>query len=243
MPAAHTIEFGRHAFARGENDLAGADFHDAGPGADIDAKLAQHFGRRRCETFRQRRQDPRRRLDQLDLDVLVEIDAVEIVGGKIAHRFMQFGGQFDAGRPGADDGTVQLAGTQRLVLGIGAQTGIDHAAVEARRLIDGVERDSVLARRPACRNHSIGCRLRSPKCRSRGRAAGSRSGRLRPRSARHESAVWRDRDRSSRRCDSDNGGAAHERSTRANRFRCPSIPTPLRAEAVSRHGCATCPAA
>ena len=96
----------------------------------------QHVGDRGGELFRQRRQDARRRFDQIDPDVHLGIDAVEIVRDDVAHRFVQLGGKLDAGGAGADDGDVQLARPQRLVLRIGAQAGVDHAAVEARRLID-----------------------------------------------------------------------------------------------------------
>src|SRR5580704_8086031 len=49
-----------------------------------------------------------------------------------------------SGGAGADDGDVQLPRPQRLILCIGAQAGVDHAAVEARRLIERVERDGIV---------------------------------------------------------------------------------------------------
>lgn len=86
----------------------------------------------------------------------VKVDAVEIVGHEIAHRFVQFRRQFDAGRAGADDRAMQLSGLERLVLLVGAQAGIDHAAVETRRLIERVERDGIFldARRAEIVGHA-----------------------------------------------------------------------------------------
>ena len=48
----------------------------------------------------------------------VEVGVVEIVGGEIAHRFAQLGGELDA--DGVDNRTVQMPRPQRLVLRVGA---------------------------------------------------------------------------------------------------------------------------
>ena len=136
-------QLGRHDLAAVENDLTGAHFHDAPSSADIDAEPAQHICGGGCETLRQSREDSRRRFDQLDLDLHVEADAVKIVGHEVAHRFVQFRRQFDAGGAGTDDRHMQLTGLERLILRVGAQAGVDHAAVEAGGLIERIKRDGV----------------------------------------------------------------------------------------------------
>ena len=57
---------------------------------------------------------------------------------------MQLGRELGAGGAGADDRDVELAGAHRLVLGVGAQAGIDQAAVEAGGLVGRVQGDRVL---------------------------------------------------------------------------------------------------
>ncbi len=86
----------------------------------------------------------------------VEVDAVEIIGREVAHRFVQFGGQFDPGGAGADDGAMQLTRPQRLVLRVGAQAGVDHAPVESRGLVERIERDGMIgdARRAEIIGHA-----------------------------------------------------------------------------------------
>jgi hypothetical protein len=80
----------------------------------------------------------------------VEIDAVEAEGGELAHRSVQLGGEPDAGGAGADDDAMELARPQRRGLRIGAQAGIDHAPVEARRLAPRCRGRWRARRRPGC---------------------------------------------------------------------------------------------
>ena len=70
-------------------------------------------------------------LDQGDLDVLLGVDPVEAVGDHAARGAVQLGRQLGAGGAGADDRDVELARPHRLGLGVGAQAGVDQAAVEA----------------------------------------------------------------------------------------------------------------
>ena len=56
---------------------------------------------------------------------------------------MQFGGQFGAGRAGADDRDVELAGAHRSVLRLRAQAGIDQAPVEALGLRRRLQRHRI----------------------------------------------------------------------------------------------------
>ena len=95
------------------------------------------------QPLRQRRQDARRGLDQVDLDVLVGIDAVEAIGHQLARRLVQLGGQLGSRRAGADDRHLQLLGPQRLALRVRADAGVDEARVEALRLLGRLERNGV----------------------------------------------------------------------------------------------------
>ena len=80
-------------------------------------------------------------LDQDDPDVLRRVDPVHAEGDDLPRRAVQFGGQFGAGGAGTDDGHVQLAGADRLLLGVGAQAGIHQATVEALGLLGRLQRD------------------------------------------------------------------------------------------------------
>ena len=91
----------------------------------------------------QRGQDARRRLDQVDLDVLVRVDAVEAVGHELARGLVQLGGELGAGRARADDRHLQLLGPQRLGLRMRADAGIDEPGVKARRLIGRLQGNGV----------------------------------------------------------------------------------------------------
>ena len=77
-------------------------------------------------------------------DVLVGVDAVETVGDQLARRLVQLGRQLHAGGAGADDRDLQLLGPQRLGLGVGADAGVDQAAVEARGIARRLQRDGVV---------------------------------------------------------------------------------------------------
>ena len=83
------------------------------------------------------RQDARGGLDQGDAEVAVGVDAVEAEGDDLAGGAVQLGRELGAGGAGADDGDLELAGADRLGLGLGAQDGVDQAAVEAGRLRRG----------------------------------------------------------------------------------------------------------
>ena len=74
---------------------------------------------------------------------LLGIDAVEAEGDDLARGAVQLGGELGPGGAGADDRDMKLAGPHRLCLGIGADAGIDQAAVEAHRLLRRVERHGI----------------------------------------------------------------------------------------------------
>ena len=76
---------------------------------------------------------------------MLRIDLVETVSDDLARGVMQLGGELSAGGAGADDRNVQLAGLDRRVLMLGAQAGVDHALVEAGRLLRRLQRHCVLA--------------------------------------------------------------------------------------------------
>ena len=83
-------------------------------------RLASRLAGGLRQPLRQRRQDARSGLDQVDLDVLVGVDAVEAVGHQLARGLVQLGRQLRSRRAGADDRHVELAGPQRTRLRVGA---------------------------------------------------------------------------------------------------------------------------
>ena len=112
-PAAQTTSSAGRTAAVGEPHAVGQHLGDLGAGVHLDAELAQQLRGGLGQALRQRRQHAVGGLDQVDLDVLVGIDAVEAVGHDLARRAVQLGGQLDAGGAGADDRHVQLLGPQR----------------------------------------------------------------------------------------------------------------------------------
>ena len=111
---------------------------------DLDAHAVEQAVRRLGDPFRQARQDAVGGLDQHDADIAIGIDAVEPVGDHFARRAVQLGCQFGAGRAGADDGDVKLAGAHRARLRLRAHAGIHQPAIEARRLHRGLQRHGML---------------------------------------------------------------------------------------------------
>ena len=91
-------------------------------------------------------QNARRALDQDDADVLVRIDLIEAVGDHLARALIELGGQFRASRAGADDGDMQLAGLNRLALGLGPEARVDQPMVKSHRLFRGLERNGEFRR-------------------------------------------------------------------------------------------------
>ena len=59
---------------------------------------------------------------------------------------MELGRKLGAGRAGADDRDMQLAGADRPALGLGAQAGVDQAMVEPHRLLRGLQRNGEFRR-------------------------------------------------------------------------------------------------
>ena len=100
------------------------------------------------------------------------IDLVEAVGHHLAHALVEFGGELGAGRAGADDGDMQLAGLDRFALRLGPQAGVDQAMVKPHRLFRGFERNREFRR--AGRAEIIGHAADRDDKRVIGNAAGSR---------------------------------------------------------------------
>ena len=109
-------ELGGDEFAVRQRYAVRAHRGDARAGAHIDAHFGQDRKGRNRDPLGQPRQNPVRPLDQDDADVSVRIDLVEAVGHHLARALIELGGEFGAGRAGADDRDVQLAGVDRLAL-------------------------------------------------------------------------------------------------------------------------------
>ncbi|EEF24120.1 conserved hypothetical protein, partial [Ricinus communis] len=144
----HGDRGGEHA-AIGRDDFVLAHFGDGGVGADLDAhraQLAHGQVRRLCI---QRRQHLRAALDDADVHLVRRFQSRQAVVGQRVDRVAQVGGQFDAGRAGADDDDVQQgrAGVRAGVAApsrLGAQA--EEALAEGFRALDAVERQAVFLR-------------------------------------------------------------------------------------------------
>ena len=68
------------------------------------------------------------------MNISQRIDMIQAVSQDGANCAVQFGGKFRSGGASTDDGNVQSTRPDRFGLSIGAQTGVDQAAVEALRL-------------------------------------------------------------------------------------------------------------
>ena len=134
-PAAHTTSSAGMIAPLASRTPFGQHLGDGRSRMHAHLEPCEQLCRRLRQPLGQLRQDARRGLDQVDLDVPVRIDAVEPVGDELARGLVQLGRQLRARRAGADDGDLQLLGPQRLGLGIGADAGVDQAAVEARGLL------------------------------------------------------------------------------------------------------------
>ena len=137
-------QLGRNVRAVGEPDAVLQHLRHRRSRMHAHLEPVEQPGRRLRQPLGQLRQDARRGLDQVDLDVHVGIDAVEPVGDELARGLVQLGRQLRPRRAGADDGDLQLLRPQRLLLHVGADAGVDQAGVEARGLVGGLERDGVL---------------------------------------------------------------------------------------------------
>ena len=120
-------------------DAVGGDLHHPRIRPHDDAELSEEPLRRGREPLRQCRNDAVGRLDERDLDVFLGIDLVEPEGDDAAHGAVKLRRQLGAGRAGADDRDMELPRPHRLCLSVRPQAGVDEPAVEALRLIGGVE--------------------------------------------------------------------------------------------------------
>ena len=66
----------------------------------------------------------------MQLDIALGVDGVQAEGHHFARGAIQLRHQLHAGRTGTDHCQLQLRRTQRVALGMGANTGIEHAAVK-----------------------------------------------------------------------------------------------------------------
>ena len=89
-------ELGRNEGAAGEPHAVGHDLLDLGAHVHPHLEAGQQLARRLGQALGQLRQDARRGLDQVDLDVHVGIDAVEAVGDELARRLVQLGRKLGA---------------------------------------------------------------------------------------------------------------------------------------------------
>jgi hypothetical protein len=137
-------ELGRDHDAAGEPHAVCQHLGHARAHMQVDAETLEQPDRRLRQPLGQRRENARRRLDQVDADVLVRVDAVEAEGDELPRRLVQLGGQLRARGAGADDGHMQLLWSQRLCLRVGPDAGIDEAPMEASRVLGRVQRQGML---------------------------------------------------------------------------------------------------
>ena len=137
-------ELGGDKAAIGELNPIGADLGDTRLGADLDTDLVQQRHDVGGQTLGDCRQNPVRRFDEGDLQILGRIDPVETGGGHVTGRAMKFRRELGSGGAGSDHHHVELPGPHRADLGMGAQHAVDQALVEPHRLLLRVEGDGVL---------------------------------------------------------------------------------------------------
>src|SRR5215831_2803344 len=145
------LDAGRPDYELGSDNAAICEFdaiwHDGGDprrGVDFHAKSGEEIGRGFGDPLRQSRQNPIGGFDKVQRDVSVGIDAVESEGHELSRRFVQLGGELDAGGAGANDRDLKLTWPQRLILALGPQARIDEAAVESRGLVGRLQANCVL---------------------------------------------------------------------------------------------------
>lgn len=92
----------------------------------------------------QRRQNPWPGFDQGDVHVF-RLDPIQAIGRQFVGRIVQFGGQFDSGGTGADDGNADLFDLVGLP-GMRSQVMVEQLLVEALGLFAGVEEQAMLGR-------------------------------------------------------------------------------------------------
>ncbi len=130
----------------GEPDAVLQHLGDARAGAHFDAQFRQEIVGRLGDARRQGGQDAIAGLDQDDAKVALRVDPVEPVGDDGASGVVQLGGELGSRRAGADNGDMQLAGTDRSVLVLRAQAGVDQTVVEPAGLLGGLQRHGVFRR-------------------------------------------------------------------------------------------------
>ena len=113
-------------------------------GVHLHPQTLQQAVRGARDALGQGRQDARPRLDEVDADVALRVDALQPVAHERAGGLVQLRRQLHARGPGADDGHLQLRRPQGLGLHVGTQAGIHQATVEALRLLGRLQRDGML---------------------------------------------------------------------------------------------------
>ena len=99
---------------------------------------------RAANAFRQRGQNPWPGFNQGDVHVF-RLDAVQAICGQFMCRVMQFGGQLDTGRAGADDGHTDLLDHIGLP-GMGAQIMVKQLLMKTLGLLAGIQKQAMLSR-------------------------------------------------------------------------------------------------
>src|SRR6516164_1062608 len=95
--------------------------------AEVLQKLQAGIGK----PLRQCRQNALGRLDEMDFDVLLGVDAVEAMSNELARRVMQLRRELRASCAGTYDGDVELFWAPGLNLRVAADIGIHQPRVEA----------------------------------------------------------------------------------------------------------------
>ena len=121
-----------------------ADADHALIGVDLDAELLQLLLGRLGEPLGQIGKDAGCRLDQADLHIAGDVDAVEAVVGQMPQRLMHLRRELDAGGPGADDGDAQHLAGRPVRLELRPQADAEQALLEAVGLLVAVEIEAML---------------------------------------------------------------------------------------------------
>jgi len=89
-------------------DAIGENLFDPRFNPHAHTKVLEQLARALGQPFGQSRKDPVPSLDQVDLDILFRVDAVEAEGHELARRLVKLGRQLRAGGAGADNSDVEL---------------------------------------------------------------------------------------------------------------------------------------
>lgn len=111
---------------------------------EADAEAPQLARRGLGQPLRQAREHDRRRLDEADLHVAGEIDAVEPVVDQPGERLVQLGGELHAGGTRADDRHAQDLARRAVRAVLGLEADVEEALLQALGLAVVVEIEAML---------------------------------------------------------------------------------------------------